>query len=263
MTREERRTWDAETYRRIAAPQQRWGSAILAGIDLRGDETVIDAGCGAGNLTRLIAEAVPRGRVIALDVSPAMLEVARRELADLGPRVEILQADLGDLALDQEADLIFSGATFHWVLDQDALYTNLFRALRPGGRLHAQCGGTGNLARISASAEALVRERWPAAVEGWSYPAYFPGVDETRARMEKAGFEEIDVGLSEAPTTFDGGEAFREFIQTVILTPLLGRLPSDGARQEALDTLTAEAGRGSDPYTLDYVRLNVRAARPR
>jgi trans-aconitate 2-methyltransferase len=263
MTQHEGRIWDAETYRRIAAPQQRWGAAILAGIDLRGDETVIDAGCGAGNLTRLLAEAVPRGRVIALDVSPAMLEVARRELKPFGARVDIRQVDLSRLEMDREADLIFSSATFHWILEQDSLYRNLFRALKPGGRLHAQCGGAGNLARIKANAEALVRERWPRAVEGWSYPAYFPGVDETRSRLEKVGFQEIEVGLSQAPTTFEGGKAFREFVQTVILTPLLSRLPSDEARNEALDALTTAAGRDASPYTLDYVRLNVRAVRPK
>lgn len=262
MSQHEGRAWDAETYRRIATPQQRWGSAILAGIDLRGDETVIDAGCGAGNLTRLLAEAVPRGRVIALDVSPAMLDVARRELADLEPRVEVRQADLAALDMDQVADVVFSGATFHWVLDQDALYVNLFRALRPGGRLRAQCGGTGNLAQIKARAWALVRERWPGAIAGWSYPACFPGVDETRTRLERAGFTEADADLTQAPTTFDGADTFRKFVDTVILAPLLKRLPSDAARSEVLDALTAAAARDPTPYTLDYVRLNVRGVRP-
>lgn len=258
----ERRSWDAEAYARIAVPQQRWGVQVLASLALRGDETVLDAGCGTGHLTRLLAEGVPRGRVIALDASPAMLEVARRELAGFGPRVEFLQADLGRLRLDGVADVIFSGATFHWVLDHDALFANLFRALKPGGLLLSQCGGEGNLAAVTGRARALFAERWPSALQGWRYPAYFAGVEETRARLQRAGFVEAEVGLAAAPTAFDGAASFREFLEKVVLTPMLARLPGDAARAEALDALAAQAGRDPAPYTLDYVRLNVRARRP-
>lgn len=258
---DERRTWDAEAYRRISRPQQQWGEAILSQIALTGDETAIDAGCGTGTLTRRLAEALPRGRVIALDVSPAMLAVARRELADLAPRVDVREADLSRLTIDGEADLIFSAATFHWVLDQDALYRNLYRALKPGGRLHAQCGGTGNLQRLLTRASVLIESRWAGAVSGWRYPVYFAGVDETLARLEAAGFADGQVTLVEAATPFDGADAFREFVEKVVIAPVLQRLPSDAARRALLDHLVTLAADDPMPYTLDYVRLNIQATR--
>lgn len=259
---EQRRTWDPEAYRRLSAPQQQWGLALLSGLTLRGDETVVDAGCGTGALTRLLAEAVPRGRVIALDVSPSMLDAARRELADLAPRVEVRAADLASLNLEREADLIFSAATLHWVLEQDVLYHNLFRALVPGGALRAQCGGRGNLERILVRTEAVIRRRWPTTLTGWSYPAHFAGTDETANRLFAAGFEHIDVALVDAPTAFNDATVFREFVGKVVLTPMLARLPIHAAREEVLDEVVALAESDPHPLTLDYVRLNVSARRP-
>lgn len=234
----------------------------MAGVSLRGDETVIDAGCGTGTLTRVLADVVPRGRVLALDISPAMLESARRELADLAPRVEVRAADLGALDLDGEADFIFSAATFHWVLDQDALYHQLFRALKPGGSLRAQCGGEGNLTRIIHLAETLITKRWPSLLTGWMYPARFLGVGETEARIRRAGFEDVDITLVEAPTAFETAEVYRAFLDKVVLEPMLARLPSDDDRGEILDELVARAIRDPSPFTLDYVRLNICGRRP-
>ena len=116
---------------------------MIERIPLRGDETALDAGCGTGRVTRLLAERLPRGRVIAVDGSRAMVEEATERLADLAPRVSVRHGNLLELELDEPVDLIVSTATFHWILDHDALFRRLFAALRPGGRLVAQCGGRG------------------------------------------------------------------------------------------------------------------------
>src|SRR5258706_8156533 len=143
------RDWDASTYDRGADPQTRWGGAVLERLPLTGDETVLDAGCGTGRVTELLVERLPRGRVIALDASPAMVEEARRRLARFGARVDFTVADLGRpfaLPSGRPADAILSTATFHWVPDHDALFRNLAAVVRPGGSLVAQCGGDGNVA---------------------------------------------------------------------------------------------------------------------
>jgi trans-aconitate 2-methyltransferase len=74
------RDWDAETYDRIADPQFRWGASVVGWLDLDGNETVLDAGCGTGRVTELLAERLPRGRVVALDGSASMIEQAGRRL---------------------------------------------------------------------------------------------------------------------------------------------------------------------------------------
>src|SRR5579864_5742850 len=143
--------WNATLYHQISAPQVSWGKKVLARVKLRGNERVLDAGCGTGRLTRDLLEALPRGHVVALDVSENMLDAARAYLEpDFGSQVEFARCDLLELPFECEFDLIFSTASFHWVLDHDRLFRNLYRALRREGSLIAQCGGGNNLARLLA-----------------------------------------------------------------------------------------------------------------
>src|SRR4051794_28931067 len=142
------RDWDASTYERLSQPLAAMGVDVLARLELRGDETVLDAGCGTGKVTATLFERLPRGRVIAVDAAPSMVEEARERLP---AEVDVRQADLLDLSLDEPVDAVLSTATFHWVADHDRLFSNLLAALKPGGRLVAQCGGKGNVAAIKTA----------------------------------------------------------------------------------------------------------------
>src|SRR5207245_4512293 len=157
----------------------------------------IDAGCGTGRLTRLLLERLPSGRVIALDLSQRMLEVARENLEpDFHGRVEYLRVDLLDLDLRQVADLVFSTATFHWVPDHERLFRKLAGALRPGGRLLAQFGGKGNLDRARSRAERILEEpAFRPFFTGWTGPWHYPDAELTAQRLRKAGFEKVETRL--------------------------------------------------------------------
>jgi len=120
------REWNSSVYHRLSQPQVTWGKKVLSRLRLRGDETVLDAGCGTGRLTAELLDALPRGRVFALDLSQNMLASARQHL---GARVQFLAADLLHLPFERAFDGIVSTAAFHWVLDHDRLFLNLRRAL--------------------------------------------------------------------------------------------------------------------------------------
>jgi len=128
------RDWNATSYERVAAPVQAFGERLLDRLELSGDETVLDAGCGTGAVTELLVKRLPRGRVIAVDGSSAMVAQAR---ARLGGRAEVALGDLLELQLETAVDAVFSSATFHWIADHERLYRRLFAALAPGGRLVA------------------------------------------------------------------------------------------------------------------------------
>ena len=150
------RDWDAETYDRISDPQFRWGASVVGWLDLDGGETVLDAGCGSGRVTELLAERLPRGRVVALDGSASMIEQAGRRLQRFGDRIRFVVADLlHPLPLAEPVDAVLSTATFHWIPDHEALFEHLAAALRPGEQLAAQCGGAGNLETVVSALEEL------------------------------------------------------------------------------------------------------------
>ena len=124
------------------------GAAVVARLALRGDETVLDAGAGTGRVTEMVLERLPRGRVIAVDGSVSMAQRARERLPP--DRVTVICSDLLALELPEPVDAVISTATFHWILDHDALFARMRRLLRPGGQFVAQCGGEGNIAHVRA-----------------------------------------------------------------------------------------------------------------
>lgn len=255
--------WNAVSYHKVSAPQTGWGQKVLARIDLRGDEHVIDAGCGSGRLTADLMERLPRGRLVALDRSWNMLVAARANLRPrFGDRVSCVQAALPAMPVAGWADLVFSTATFHWVHDHQALFDGIFTALRAGGRLVAQCGGGPNLARAHALAEQVMRSAPFAPFFGdWPRPWEFASAEVTAERLRRSGFVEVDTSLEEAPTTLASEGDYREFVTTVIYHPHLGRLPEPGLQQAFIDRVTELSARQAERFTLDYWRLNVRACR--
>jgi trans-aconitate methyltransferase len=261
------REWNAAAYHRLSGPQFGWGMRVLERLELRGHETVLDAGCGSGRLTAELLRRLPHGQVIAVDQSANMLAEARSRLhPEFGGRVSFVRADLAALHLDRQVDGVFSTATFHWVLDHSRLFASLFQVLRPGGWLVAQCGGRGNLDRLHGRAAALMAQPpFAPAFQGWSEPWIFADPADTRNRLRAAGFVDIEVGLEPAPTPFPSAEEFQEFVETVVLRHHLARLADSNADRLAaqfLKALTAQAAMDDPPYTLDYHRLNLRAHRP-
>ncbi len=128
--------WDAAEYEALSGPQTGWGSnflgRVLADRPLGGGESAIDAGCGTGRVTEMLLERLPRGSVLAVDASGAMVEAARRRFAGDG-RVRVEKMDLLQLEVEEPVDLIFSTATFHWIKDHEKLFGRLARALKLGG----------------------------------------------------------------------------------------------------------------------------------
>jgi trans-aconitate 2-methyltransferase len=245
------RDWDAATYDRVSAPQVAMASRVLDRLPLDGHETVLDAGCGSGRVTEMLLERLPLGRVVAVDEAPSMVEHAR---ARLGDRATVVRASLTELVLDEPVDAVFSNAVFHWIADHELLFARLFAALRPGGRLVAQCGGAGNVARFHAAArEVAGGPPYAEHLSGWVGPWNFAGPDETAERLARAGFEEVETWLEPYPVVPDDPVGY---LRTVCLGYHLERLPEE-LRPGFVEAVVERA----DPE-LDYVRLNIMARRP-
>ena len=250
------REWNASSYHRVSTPHQDWGRAVLDRLELNGDETVLDLGCGTGRITAALLERLDRGgRAIAVDGSRAMADAARENLP--AERAIVVCCDL--LALDLAglpgvpADAAISTATFHWIADHDALFARIHAALRPGAQFVAQCGGEGNVREVRAAIDAVAaRPPFADVFAGWRGPWHYAGAEETRAKLEAAGFDVADCWLQPWPVTVEEPRAFYE---TVILGAHLDRLPPD--RRGAFVDAVLEAV----PEQLDYVRLNWVARR--
>jgi trans-aconitate methyltransferase len=256
--------WDAAAYHRVSTPMVGLGQKVLARLPLIGTETVADLGCGTGKLTAQLLERLPAGHVIAVDRSANMLAEAEAHLKPrFGPRVSFAQADIQDFLLPEPVDAIFSTATLHWVLDHPRLYRALYVNLKPGGRLVAQCGGGPNIAKFRQRVAALLDSpAYRDAARGWSHPWQFDTAEEASNHLANAGFAMIETFIEPAPVAFADGQAFQEFVRSVVLRAHLAAIADPALREALLAELTALAANDDPPYTLDYWRLNIDAARP-
>lgn len=263
MSAERTAHWNAEVYERIGTPMRGWAQQVIDDLALRGDETVLDAGCGSGSVTLDLLEKLPNGRIYAVDSSPEMIAKLKETLAERGiEKVVAIEASLTDFTLPEPVDVVFSNAVFHWIPDDDGLFGCLFRATKPGGRLRAQCGGAGNIERLRQVTH-TVEKREP-------YAAHFP--EETDFRkyrtpgqvqeaMERNGWQDVRASLFEAPVTFPDHDAAALYLRTIILQAQARALPDELGQQFFLDVIAETERRFGAPFVADYVRLDIWAKR--
>jgi trans-aconitate 2-methyltransferase len=256
--------WDASRYHRVAQPHAAWGASVLDRLRLRGDETVLDAGCGSGKVTQQLLERLTQGgSVIAADLSPAMLEEARGTLKAFGEHVRFVQTDLLEIDAvlnDAQVDAVFSTATFHWINDHARLFAALHHVLAPAGRLVSQFGGGDNLAEFVRATDAVAaRPEYVPELGGKQLWRYYTSPEETQQRLQAAGFTQVEAWLEASPQSFPSEEAFTEFTRAVVLRNHLNALP-EAKRQPFQRAVAQEVERRTGGFILDYVRLNADAS---
>ena len=238
--------WDAAAYDALPLPHVEWGRRVLDRMRLRGDERVLDAGCGTGRDGTALLERWPGVHLIGVDGSANMIEQARTRL---GPGVELHVADLTEpLPIDCHVDAVMSVAAFHWIPDHDLLFANLAASMRPGARLTSDCGGQGQLQHMTAALVSVTGEG--------KIGTAFKGVEETRSSLERAGFEVEEVRLRPDPYRFDDPDNLDAFLATVNLSAYLADMP-----ESEHAAFVREVRLAMPEPVIDYVRLEIDAVR--
>lgn len=242
--------WDAATYDSLPLPHERWGAGVIDHLGLRGDETVVDLGCGTGRDTERLLDRLPGGRVVAVDASVQMLERLRERLGSRLDRVDVVHADLTRPFPDiVRGNAVMSVATFHWVPDHAALFRRVAAALPRNGRFEAEFGGRGNIAGFLA---ALERAGGPKDASTWE----FSSREETIEHLLLAGFQDVHVRVVADPVVLERGPQLEAFIATV----LLGATLRDMAPDEGRELVRRTAQEMPEPV-IDYVRMQISATR--
>jgi trans-aconitate methyltransferase len=229
--------WNAADYAANSAIQQKWARELIARLNLRGDEHVLDVGCGDGKVTAEIAHAVPRGAVTGIDASPHMIEFAQKTFPlKQFPNLEFHVMDARKIKFDREFDLIFSNAALHWVDDHQAILRGAASVLKSGGRLVVSCGGKGNAHDVFVVLRPEMRlKRWRGFFRRMRKPYFFYLPADYEKWLPRFGFKILDVRLAPKDATYAGPDGFAAWMRTTWL-PYVQRVP-ENLREEFITAI--------------------------
>jgi trans-aconitate methyltransferase len=208
--------WNADDYAKNSAQQQSWARELISKLGLRGDERVLDIGCGDGKVTAELAAQVPRGSVVGLDSSSQMIEFARSAFApSIYPNLSFVVGDAADLHFEHQFDVVFSNAALHWIYDHRPVLAGISRALRPDGRILLQMGGQGNASEILAVVESVAREtEWKSYFENFGFRYGFHGPVEYARWLREAGMHPQRVQLVPKDMVHAGADRLAGWFRT-------------------------------------------------
>jgi trans-aconitate methyltransferase len=231
--------WNAAAYAANSAVQQSWARELIAQLKLRGDEHLLDVGCGDGKVTAEIARAVPHGSVTGVDASAEMIAFAQKTFPPAKiPNLTFQIADAREIHSPKKLDLIFSNAALHWVDDHEQFLQHAAKVLKPGGRLVISCGGQGNAHEVFLALRPEMRlKRWCPFFRKMALPYFFFAPSDYEKWLPKFGFHIQRLELAPKEAIYDGAAGFATWLRTTWL-PFVQRVP-DNLREEFIAAVTA------------------------
>jgi trans-aconitate 2-methyltransferase len=227
-TRKNETEWNAADYAANSVVQQAWARELIAHLHLRGDEHVLDVGCGDGKVSAEIAQAVPRGFVVGVDASPQMIKFAcaafpSNKIANLKFRV----MDARQIRFERQFDLVFSNAALHWVDDHQGFLRRAAACLRSGGQLVISCGGKGNAQDVFVALRPEMRlKRWRQFFRKMEKPYFFHSPADYEKWLPQFGFKTVGVRLAPKDAVYAGRDSFAAWLRTTWL-PYIQLVPEN------------------------------------
>ncbi|MFA5415719.1 MAG: methyltransferase domain-containing protein [Methanoregula sp.] len=259
--------WDPALYQKNSSAQQQWAEELIAKLGLRGNERVLDIGCGDGKVTAEIARRLSGGAVVGVDSSAEMIRFASGQFPPHEyPYLSFAVMDAQALTFCGEFDLVFSNAALHWVSDHRPVLAGIERSLRRKGRLLVQMGGRGNAAQVFLALDVLKQESpWSRYFEGFTFTFGFFGTEEYQAWLRAADLVPVRVELIKKEMVHRRPEEFAGWVRTT-WHPYLQRVPEelhtrfiDALYQQYCDLYPPDQ---EGAIRIGMVRLEVEAIKP-
>jgi len=252
--------FDGEKYEESSQCQSEWGNELIAGLKLRGNETILDLGCGNGFTTKELAERVSYGKVVGIDSSSSMLEAAKSHKT---ANMELLLLDINEMAFDNEFDVVFSNAALHWVLDHEKLLKNVYNALKPNGFMRIQFAGDGNCPNLIAAFREVMRlKEFVTSFKSFTWPWYMTKPEEYKKLLSHTEFRNYKVWGENKDRYFSDDQSMIGWIEQPSIVPFLAVLPEDlkmRFRDTVVGRMIERTKQRDRTYFETFRRINVYA----
>lgn len=251
---------DAKTYHSNSTLQWHVAMDAIDSVDWKGTERVLDIGCGDGKITALLAQKLPEGSVLGIDISQSMIDFASLHYPKVDyPNLNFQKLDAAEILFENQFDQVVSFSTLHWVMDQKKALKAIHRALIPGGAVCIQTYGTGHM-NVTVIGDYLIHtEKWAQYFPSYTKQRVFFTDTEYQALLECAGFQQVSVIGSWHDTPFANRQALINFAKPLL--NFIRHLPAELQQEfteEVVDKIISIAG-VSDDGIIHYKTFNLQA----
>ena len=221
-------SWDAKEYSNFSSEQQKWGRELIAKLNLKEDDEVLDIGCGEGKITAEISIKVKKGRVAGIDNSESMIQLAKKKFPPAEyQNLSFEVCDAREIYFHEQFNVVFSNAALHWVDNHTKVLNGIYKSLKPGGRILLQFGGKGNASQAFLIINEMINDKkWAKYFQDLKFAYNFPGDVEYSDIIAKSGFNVKRVELIEKDMMHEGEPGFAGWIRTTWL-PYTSRIPEN------------------------------------
>lgn len=252
--------FDGKKYRLASKHQKEWGLDLISEISFRGNETVLDLGCGDGSLTEQLSLLVPRGKVLGIDASMNMIETAKMLRKN---NLEFAHMDINEMNFDGEFDLIFSNAALHWVKDHKKLLKNTYRALKPHGKILWNFGGAGNTSNfIDVIQKKISEDTYAKYFENFEWPWFMPSREQYTELISTIGFADYTVKEMNRDRYFSNASEMIQWIDQPTIVPFIKNIPEkqkETFRQEIIEEMLKRTQQPNGACFETFRRMNIYA----
>jgi trans-aconitate 2-methyltransferase len=261
--------WNPELYNRFRRYREEPFLAILERLQLRGDESIVDLGCGSGENTVELARRAPRGRAIGIDSSAAMIEAANKVLAAVEPetrrRLGFMRGDIREFNAAGQYDVVFSNAALQWVSGHREIFTRIFAALKPAGRVVVQMPKNDAETTQVTILQLADESPWREILQKVTVPSQgVPGPQRYIELLGEIGFAQVECYEHVFQHPMDSPREVVDWSRATALRRFLDNLPSDkhDAFLNALEERLARAYGTNGPLIFPFRRLFIWGSRP-
>ncbi len=252
--------FDGKKYKMASIHQKEWGNTLISELKLKGDERILDLGCGDGVLTEQLSLAVPNGKVLGIDASMGMIEAAKDIIKN---NIEFQQMDINEIAYKNEFDIIFSNAALHWIKDHKRLLDNAYQALKFQGILLWDFGGSGNCANfIDVIQEKIRNSKFKEYFRTFEWPWFMPSKSQYEELISSIGFSDFTITEVNRDRYFSNAEEMIKWIDQPCIVPFLKCIPDNkktSFRDEIISEMMRKTRQPNGTYFETFRRLKIYA----
>lgn len=252
--------FDGKKYKLASKHQKEWGVDLISKLSFKGDETVLDLGCGDGILTEQLSLLVPYGKVLGIDASIHMLETAKKLRKN---NLEFVHTDINKIKFENEFDIIFSNAALHWIKDHRKLLKNAYKALKPQGKILWDFGGSGNCSNfLDVIQTKILEDKYVQYFKDFEWPWFMPSKSQYIELILTIGFSSYIIEEVNRDRYFSDAYEMIKWIDQPCIVPFLKHIPyelKETFRQEVIEEMLKRTQQSNGTCFETFRRIRVYA----